>query len=154
MQQAKAFSSGTRTRPLCAASHNGARTDTSRRQLLAGTAAVLTSLTLPAWQPAQVRCQCLLPRPGPSSCAFSFTSVFMRPIAPPVQAQSLDDDFTVTTSGLKVLDVRPGEGATPTSGDTVVIHWSGYTKGYQVGPEGPQALLREQENAVTQSIAE
>lgn len=50
-----------------------------------------------------------------------------------VQAQSLDADFTVTGSGLKVLDVRPGEGATPKPGDTVVVHWSGYTKGYQVG---------------------
>jgi FKBP-type peptidyl-prolyl cis-trans isomerase len=57
------------------------------------------------------------------------------------QAQSLDDDFTVTPSGLKVLDVRPGEGATPQPGDTVVIHWSGYTKGYQVS----KALVRQQE---------
>lgn len=97
MQQAKPFSSGTRPRPRC--SHNARTSDISKRQLLAGTAAVLTSLTLPVWQPAQ--------------------------------AQSLDDDFTVTPSGLKVLDVRPGEGATPQPGDTVVIHWSGYTKGYQ-----------------------
>lgn len=31
-----------------------------------------------------------------------------------------------------MLDVRPGEGASPKPGDTVVVHWSGYTKGYQV----------------------
>jgi hypothetical protein len=51
----------------------------------------------------------------------------------PAQAQSLDDDFTVLPSGLKVLDVRPGQGQTPQPGDTVVVHWSGYTK---VGLEG------------------
>lgn len=68
MQQAKAFSSGTRPRPRCAASHN-ARTDISRRQLLAGTAAVMTSLRLPAWQPAQVGCHCAsILAPGPSAC--------------------------------------------------------------------------------------
>lgn len=51
----------------------------------------------------------------------------------PAQAQSLDDDFTVLPSGLKVLDVRPGQGQTPQPGDTVIVHWSGYTK---VGLEG------------------
>lgn len=75
----------------------------TKRQLLSGTtAAVLAAVTAPAWQQQ------------------------------PAQAQSLDDDFTITSSGLKVLDVRPGEGATPQPGDTVVVHWSGYTKGYQV----------------------
>jgi hypothetical protein len=48
------------------------------------------------------------------------------------RAQSLDD-FTTTSSGLKFLDVRVGEGgASPQPGDIVVVHWSGYTKGYQV----------------------
>lgn len=41
------------------------------------------------------------------------------------------DDFTTTKSGLKFLDVRSGEGASPQPGDTVVVHWAGYTKGYQ-----------------------
>lgn len=41
------------------------------------------------------------------------------------------DDFTTTPSGLKYLDLRVGDGATPQPGDTVVIHWAGYTKGYQ-----------------------
>jgi len=50
----------------------------------------------------------------------------------PAQAQSLDDDFTITPSGLKILDVRAGEGASPQPGDRVAVHWSGYTKGYQV----------------------
>lgn len=50
----------------------------------------------------------------------------------PAQAQSLDDDFTVTPSGLKILDVRAGEGTSPQPGDRVAVHWSGYTKGYQV----------------------
>jgi FKBP-type peptidyl-prolyl cis-trans isomerase len=47
----------------------------------------------------------------------------------PQQARA--DDFTVTPSGLRYLDLRPGTGATPQKGDTVVVHWSGYTKGYQ-----------------------
>lgn len=41
------------------------------------------------------------------------------------------DDFTRTASGLLYLDVREGEGAAPRPGDVVVVHWSGYTKGYQ-----------------------
>jgi hypothetical protein len=49
--------------------------------------------------------------------------------APAVSAAP--DDFTTLPSGLKVLDIRPGEGATPAAGDTVVVHWSGFTKGYQ-----------------------
>lgn len=47
----------------------------------------------------------------------------------PQQARA--DDFTVTPSGLKYLDLRPGDGASPKKGDTVVVHWSGYTKNYQ-----------------------
>lgn len=39
--------------------------------------------------------------------------------------------FVETASGLKVLDAKLGEGATPKAGDTVVVHWSGYTSGYQ-----------------------
>lgn len=86
------------------AASNDSSTSVSKRQLLSGTtAAVLAAVTAPTWQQQQ-----------------------------PAQAQSLDDDFTITSSGLKVLDVRPGEGATPQPGDTVVVHWSGYTKGYQV----------------------
>jgi hypothetical protein len=45
--------------------------------------------------------------------------------------QALADDFTETPSGLKYLDLRPGDGASPKKGDTIVIHWSGYTKNYQ-----------------------
>ena len=41
------------------------------------------------------------------------------------------DDFTTTASGLKYLDLRPGEGASPQKGDQVSVHWSGFTKGYQ-----------------------
>lgn len=65
-----------------------------------------------------------------SAVALQIGSAFQG--AAPAQAQSLDDDFTVTPSGLKVLDVRPGEGASPQPGDRVAVHWSGYTKGYQV----------------------
>jgi len=39
--------------------------------------------------------------------------------------------FTTTPSGLRVEDIREGTGARPQAGDRVVIHWSGYTSGYQ-----------------------
>lgn len=42
------------------------------------------------------------------------------------------DDYTVTESGLRFYDVRAGEGASPVAGDTVVVHWAGYTKGKQL----------------------
>eukprot|EP00878_Enallax_costatus_P032326 GHUV01035516.1.p2 GENE.GHUV01035516.1~~GHUV01035516.1.p2 ORF type:complete len:109 (-),score=15.70 GHUV01035516.1:989-1315(-) len=42
------------------------------------------------------------------------------------------DDFTRTPSGISYLDVRDGTGPSPQKGDTCVVHWSGYTKGYQV----------------------
>ena len=29
------------------------------------------------------------------------------------------------------MDIRAGAGSTPKKGDTIVVHWSGYTKGYQ-----------------------
>lgn len=45
---------------------------------------------------------------------------------------ALADDFTRTASGILYLDVREGNGASPQPGDTCVVHWSGYTKGYQV----------------------
>eukprot|EP00878_Enallax_costatus_P012618 GHUV01013178.1.p1 GENE.GHUV01013178.1~~GHUV01013178.1.p1 ORF type:complete len:175 (+),score=22.60 GHUV01013178.1:288-812(+) len=41
------------------------------------------------------------------------------------------DDFTRTPSGISYLDVRDGTGPSPQKGDTCVVHWSGYTKGYQ-----------------------
>jgi len=44
---------------------------------------------------------------------------------------SAKDNFVTTSSGLRVLDFREGTGATPKPGDTVVVHWSGYTSGYQ-----------------------
>ncbi|KIZ00308.1 hypothetical protein MNEG_7652, partial [Monoraphidium neglectum] len=36
-------------------------------------------------------------------------------------------DFTTTSSGLQYLDLKPGEGAQPQKGQTVVVDWSGYT---------------------------
>jgi FKBP-type peptidyl-prolyl cis-trans isomerase len=30
-----------------------------------------------------------------------------------------------------MLPARLGEGASPKAGDTVVVHWAGFTKGYQ-----------------------
>ena len=42
-----------------------------------------------------------------------------------------DGDFVTTDSGLRILELRPGTGDMPRKGDTVVIHWDGYTSGYQ-----------------------
>jgi len=42
-----------------------------------------------------------------------------------------DKDFKTLPSGLKVLDVREGKGAFPKDGDTVEVHWAGFTAGYQ-----------------------
>ena len=91
----------------CSSDELTATATVTKRQLLSGTTALAAAVTLTgSWQ-----CQ-------------------------PATAQSLDDDFTVTSSGLKILDVRPGEGASPQPGDRVAVHWSGYTKGYQVSWRG------------------
>ncbi|KAL4570062.1 hypothetical protein LXL04_025712 [Taraxacum kok-saghyz] len=39
-------------------------------------------------------------------------------------------DYEETSSGLQYKDLRPGSGATPKIGDTVVVDWDGYTIGY------------------------
>ncbi|KAI3501911.1 hypothetical protein L1887_29939 [Cichorium endivia] len=39
-------------------------------------------------------------------------------------------DYAETSSGLQYKDLRPGSGATPKMGDTVVVDWDGYTIGY------------------------
>mmetsp|Transcript_25968 Transcript_25968/g.85397 ORF Transcript_25968/g.85397 Transcript_25968/m.85397 type:complete len:219 (-) Transcript_25968:1273-1929(-) len=62
---------------------------------------------------------------GVATAAATLSASATRP--PP----ALADDFTVTPSGLRFLDIRPGDGAVPEAGDTVVIQWSGYTSGYQ-----------------------
>lgn len=41
------------------------------------------------------------------------------------------DDFNETPSGLRILELRKGEGPIARRGATVIIHWAGYTKGYQ-----------------------
>jgi len=46
-------------------------------------------------------------------------------------ASSQASDFLKTSSGLTYFDAKEGTGAAPEAGDTVVIHWSGYTSGYQ-----------------------
>ena len=51
-------------------------------------------------------------------------------IAAPVPS---NDDFTVTPSGLRLLDLKVGRGGQvhPHAGAVVVVDWAGYTKGYQ-----------------------
>ena len=52
-------------------------------------------------------------------------------LASPLPEALAADDFITTPSGLRYLDLRPGEGATPQPGDVCVVDWAGYTKGYQ-----------------------
>lgn len=60
------------------------------------------------------------------------TSVMQTSTAGPAHAVvDAPAPFIATPSGLKIQDVRAGEGATPQPGDQVSVHWSGYTKGYQ-----------------------
>lgn len=46
-------------------------------------------------------------------------------------ATAFSDDFIATPSGLRILDVRLGDGPVPQPGDKIVVHWAGFTKGYQ-----------------------
>uniref|UniRef100_A0A0R0KUS2 peptidylprolyl isomerase n=1 Tax=Glycine max TaxID=3847 RepID=A0A0R0KUS2_SOYBN len=39
-------------------------------------------------------------------------------------------DYTETESGLQYKDLRPGNGPKPKMGETVVVDWDGYTRGY------------------------
>ena len=39
--------------------------------------------------------------------------------------------FQALTSGLKVLPIREGSGPVPEVGDTVSVHWEGFTAGYR-----------------------
>eukprot|EP00775_Hariotina_reticulata_P007432 gene7432-7641_t len=59
----------------------------------------------------------------------AFTTAAAAAYVPP--AIAAENDFVSTPSGLSYLDVRQGDGPSPTLGDTCVVHWSGYTKGYQ-----------------------
>jgi peptidylprolyl isomerase len=50
------------------------------------------------------------------------------PAAPAAQEDPLKDatNLTTTPSGLKYQDLKPGEGATPQAGQTVVVHYTGW----------------------------
>ena len=48
-------------------------------------------------------------------------------IREPIQMTEVDeDDYIVTESGLKYYDIEAGDGATPTAGQTVVVHYTGW----------------------------
>ncbi|KAF5838942.1 hypothetical protein DUNSADRAFT_1958 [Dunaliella salina] len=72
---------------------------------------------------------------GRRSMVCSIASVAAAlPCVQPLAAQAIDianDKYDSLPSGLKILDVKIGNGAFPEPGDVVVVHWAGYTKGYQ-----------------------
>eukprot|EP00889_Picochlorum_renovo_P007048 jgi/Picre1/34078/NNA_001553.t1 len=53
------------------------------------------------------------------------------------------DDFTETASGLRFYDIKEGSGKLPKEGSTCVIHWAGYTEGYQGKRFGNSSLKDE-----------
>lgn len=59
------------------------------------------------------------------------TLILSTTITTSVKNPAHADDFQQTSSGLRFFDIKPGDGKTPSTGDVVEIHWSGYTEGYQ-----------------------
>ena len=55
----------------------------------------------------------------------------------------LADDFKVSESGLKYLDLKEGSGQEPKPGSRCVVHWAGYTEGYQGKRFGNSSLKDE-----------
>lgn len=53
------------------------------------------------------------------------------------------DDFKVSESGLKYLDLKEGSGQEPKPGSRCVVHWAGYTEGYQGKRFGNSSLKDE-----------
>ena len=74
-----------------------------------------------------------LSRRAALGAAVSGAAVLFAPAAAEAYATKRDDDgdFVTTDSGLRILELRPGTGDMPRKGDVCVIHWDGYTSGYQ-----------------------
>ena len=53
------------------------------------------------------------------------------------------DDFVESKSGLRYFDIKLGQGETPTVGDTCIVHWAGYTEGYQGKRRGNSSIRDE-----------
>jgi peptidylprolyl isomerase len=52
----------------------------------------------------------------------------------PAVAPAAAQPVTTTSSGLKIIDIKPGTGAKPKSGQTVVVHYTGWL--YENGAKG------------------
>ena len=44
------------------------------------------------------------------------------------QAQAAEMNMTATASGLQITDTTPGTGASPNTGDTCVMHYTGWLR--------------------------
>jgi peptidylprolyl isomerase len=53
--------------------------------------------------------------------------ISLKDVKEPQVATKVDEkDYTTTASGLKYYDLTPGTGASPTAGQTVVVHYTGW----------------------------
>lgn len=81
------------------------------------------------------RCVCEATRQHCSPARRALLALLPAALVLPARAysngRSDDNDFTLTASGLRYLDVRVGTGDSPKPGDMVSVHWSGFTSGYQ-----------------------
>lgn len=55
-------------------------------------------------------------------------------------AQRFNDELVTSESGLRIMDIKKGEGTAPRPGDVVEVHWSGVTKVRERGLLGDETV--------------
>lgn len=64
--------------------------------------------------------------PPGATLRFDVELVEIRPGAPDAPTEVAESDYTTTDSGLQYYDLEVGSGDTPETGDTVVVHYTGW----------------------------
>lgn len=59
------------------------------------------------------------------------TSLITIGITSSIPKMAYADDFQESETGLRFYDIKVGTGKAPGPGDKCVVHWAGYTEGYQ-----------------------